>query len=292
MAPTKKAPPAEDETKTQEQEQDPDDDAASSDEAKAQEQRGDETPDPLDGVTFQQLQEYPRFQEDWENLTAAQKEEREKAYRDGQSAGAKQADEKTREYAARQEVIETFDDLERKRLSQDPDEVQEYANAMGNPKAKEAYERGRSAKQGPGAEEIATNAVGAAMTEVYQPLKQHPLLKDMTEEEHAALREEVKDQPQPFTTLAKKYCELIIERGTAASRIADDAKQLKDATEQGRRDAYDEMGLNYPGPEIEGGGAPPGRKLPTKEELGGKSTEEIAELERTGDLDKILAGRK
>jgi len=254
MAKTKAAT-AEHEAKAPEQEQTTPEteETASPAEGETQEQRGEETPDPLAGATFQQLQEHPHFKEDWESLTAAQKEEREKAYRDGQSAGAKQADEKTREYVAAQEAIKVFDDLEQKRLSQDPDDLQEYANAMGDPKKEEAYKRGRSAKQGPGAEEIATRAIHEAMTEVYQPLKQHLLLKDMTEEEHKAIRGEFAGKPQPLTALIKRYHELIIERGTAAGRKDEDAKQLKDAKDEGRREAYDEMGLKYPADEIEGG---------------------------------------
>jgi len=298
MATPKKAATPKSEVETPEQE--PTTEEASPVEAEAEEQRGEETPDPLAGLTTEQLREHPLFVEASADLTAAQKEAREKAYRDGQSAGAKQADEDARQWAAQQEAIKVFDDLEQKRVSQDPDDLQEYANAMGNPKAKEAYERGRSAKQGPGAEEIATNAVGAAMTEVYQSLKQHPLLKDMTEEEHTALREKWHDwaqaekaqgrDPDPYTKLIGNLNELIAERGTAAGRIAEDAKQLKDAKEEGRRDAYDEMGLQYPGPEIEDGGTPPSQKLPTKKELDGMTQEQINELEREGKLDEILAG--
>ena len=128
------------------------------------------------------------------------------------------------------------------------------------------------------------------MNAVYLPLRNHPLLKDMTEEDHNDIYEGFKGKPEPFPQLVKRYCELIAERGTAAGRIAEDAKQLKDAKEEGREAAYDEMGLQYPGPEIEDGGTPPPSKLPTKKELDGMSQEEINELEREGKLDKILAG--
>jgi len=162
---------------------------------------------------------------------------------------------------------------------------------MGDPKVEEVYKRGRSAKQGPGAEEIATRAVNEAMTQAWKPLKEHPFLKEMTDQDHLAIYEEFKGQPEPYMKFLRKYCELIIERGTAAGVIAENDKRVKDAKEQGRRDAYDEMGLQYPGPEIEPSGAPRGR-LPTKDELDGMSQEEINELERLGKLDKILAGHK
>ncbi|GAG21242.1 unnamed protein product, partial [marine sediment metagenome] len=75
MPPRKKAATAEVEAESQEQEQaTPEaEEAASQAEVETQEQRGEETPDPLAGVTFQQLQEHPQFKEDWESLTRAQK---------------------------------------------------------------------------------------------------------------------------------------------------------------------------------------------------------------------------
>lgn len=255
MPTPKKAATAEAEPKGEEQEPTTDPDEASPPEGEAQEQRGDGTPDPLEGFTAEQLRGHPLFEEASADLTAAQEEERKKAYREGQSAGAKQADDDARQWAAQEKAIKTFEDLETKRISGeagDPDAGAEYARAMGDPKAREAYERGRSAKQGPGAQEIADRAEMAAMNAVFQPLKQHPLLKDMTEEEHEAVFESFRGKPQPFTQLVKRYCELVAEKGAAAGVIKENAQKLLDATEQGRREAYDEMGLQYPAERIEG----------------------------------------
>jgi len=254
--PPKKAPTAEPETKGEEQEPViPEPEPASPAEAEVQGQRGEETPDPLEGVTFQQLQEHPRYKEDWNNLTAAQKEEREKAYRDGQSAGAKQADAQARQWAAQQEAIKAFESLEQKRIAGaagDPDAAAEYANAMGDPKAKETYERGRSAKQGPGAQEIATTAVNEAMSAAFQPLKDHPALKGMTAEEHQAIHEGFKGQEQPYVKFFHKYCELIIEKGIAAGRMADDDERIQAAKDERERELLDELGIKYSPEEIKG----------------------------------------
>lgn len=262
-------------------------------EAEVVEQRGEETPqfpDLPEEVTFQQLREHPRFKEDWESLTVAQQEERSKAYREGQAAASKEFDANKRKWGAEQQALATFDHWEAKRNSDDPYETQEFAKAIASPEVEAAYQMGKKLRQGPSTQEVAERAIHGAMDSVYQPLKKHPLLKDMTEEEHQALvTSPDKNDPQPFTTLVNKYCELVIERGIAAGRKKDDAKSLQEAREEGRREAYDEAGLEYPGDPIEGKKP---ERLPTKAEVGKMSVDELRRLDREGKLDKILAAHK
>lgn len=254
MTPKTETPTPEAEPKVEEQKPIPETDTASPAEGAPQEQRGEDTPE----VTFQQLRDDPRFKEDWNHLTRAQKDERDTAYQEGQSAGAKQADKKTREFAAQQEAIKAFDDLEEKRLAGeagDPDAGAEYARAMGNPKSREAYARGRAAKQGPGAQEIADRAQFEAMDAVFKPLKQHPLLKDMTEEEHDAVYEGFKGKPAPFTQLIKRYCELIAEKGITAGVKEASEKHDKEVAEGARQKLLDELGMEHSPDTIEGSGS-------------------------------------
>ena len=287
--PKPKTPTLDPEVQPQEQEQ-VIEQPASPAEAEVVEQRGDEIPELPEEVTFQQLREHPRFKGDWENLTAAQQEERNEAYRKGQEAASKEFDANKKKWGAEQQALATYDHWEAKRNSDDPYETQEFAKAIASPEVEAAYQMGKKLRQGPSTQEVAERAIYGAMDSVYQPLKKHPLLKDMSEEEHQALvTSPDKNDPQPFTTLVNKYCELVIERGIAAGRTKDNAKSLQEAREEGRREAYDEAGLEYPGDPIEG--HKPERQ-PTKAEVGKMSVDELRKLDREGKLDKILAAHK
>jgi len=269
MAKPKQAPTLDPETLVQEQP------IESPVEAEVVEQRGEETPDPLAEITLEQLRQHPRLGEDLSNLT---REEAAKAYREGQSAAGKQLDADKKKWAVEQQALATFDHWERKRKSDDPYENQEFAQAIGNPEVRQAYDQGQTIRRGPSSQEVGERAIHGAMDSVYQPLKKHPLLKDMTEEEHQALvMSPDKNDPQPFTTLVNKYCELVIERGIAAGRT----KALQDAREEGRREAYDEAGLEYPGEPVEGRKAPkPG------------SAQDLRKQYADGDIDTATYNKK
>jgi len=256
-------------------------------EVEAVEQRGEEIPELPEGVTFQQLQQHPRFKEDWDNLTRAQKEEREKAYREGQSAAGKQLEADKKRWSVEQQALATFDHWEAKRQSEDPYETQEYAKAIGNPEVEAAYQMGKRLRQGPSSQDIAERAQFEVMTNVNSHL-------DERLSKQGALSDEEKGRVDPaaFKTIGElttAKVDLAIERGIAAGRIKDDAKRLQDAREEGRREAYDEVGLEYPGEPVEGKKPKP-EKLPTKDEVGKMSIDQVRKLEREGKLDKILAG--
>jgi len=287
MAKPKQAATLDPESEVQEQVTE---EVASPAEAEVVEQRGDELPELPEGVTFQQLQTHPKFKEDWDNLTRAQKEEREKAYRDGQSAAGKQLDADKRRWGAEQQALATFDHWEAKRLSEDPYENQEYAKAIGSPEVEAAYQMGKKLRQGPSSQEIAERAQFEVMTNVNTHL-------DERLGKQGALSDEEKGRVDPaaFKTIGElttAKVDLTIERGIAAGRIKDDAKRLQDAREEGRREAYDEAGLEYPGEPAEGKGHKPPEKLPTKDEVDKMSVEEVRKLQREGKLDKILVGHK
>ena len=248
-------------------------------EAEVVEQRGEELPELPEGVTFQHLQQHPRFKEDWETLTRAQKEERDEAYRAGQSAAGKQLDADKKKWGIEQQALSTFDHWEAKRLSDDPYETQEYAKAIGNPEVEAAYQVGKKLRQGPSTEEIkkaghveVLNAMNVYLDEVVG--KQAPLSD----------AEKKRLDPVNFPTLGELTAGkvgLAIERGIAAGRIKDDAKRLQEAREEGRREAYDEAGLEYPGEPIEGRKAPkPG------------SVQEIRKQYADGDIDTAIYNKK
>ena len=257
MPPKKQAATAEPKTEGEEQESTTDPDETSPPEGETQEQRGDGTPDPLAGFTAEQLREHPLFEEASADLTAAQKEEREKAYREGQSAGAKQADVQTKEYVANKEAAETFDRLEQKRVSQDPDDLQEYANAMGDPRTEEAYKRGKGLRQGPSREQVENELIGVIMGGVDSALDERLAKQGTLSDEEKARVDHGKFKTLGDLTVAK--IDLVIERGTDAKVIKENAQKLLDAKDEGRHEAYDEMGLDYPAERIEGTKpAPPG----------------------------------
>lgn len=290
--PKPKSPSSDPEAKGAEQQQPPPEieEAAPSPEAGVEEPP-DETPsaDPFEGRTtediLKSLQEHRQ-----DDFGAFTQEHWEKGRRQGQGEGTKQFKAEREKWEQEEKDTRTFDHFAAMRDSDDLDQSEQYAKAMRDPKIKDSYDRGEKLRKGPDATEVVANGINQAMTSVYQPLRDHPHLKGMTQEEHNALYEEFRGKPEPFTQLVQRYCELIVEKGTAAGGIQDTDKKIRDATEAGRREAYDEMGVQYPASEITGG-APRGR-LPTKDELDGMTQEEINELERQGKLDKILAGRK
>jgi len=285
---TKKAATAEAEPKVEEQEPNQEPETASPPEAEPQEQRGDETPDPLAEVTFEQLQEHPRFKEHWENLTRAQKEAQEKAWREGQSAGAKQADQSAREYAAQQEAIKAFETLEQKRNSQDPDDLQEYANAMGDPKKKETYERGRAAKQGPSRDQLEAELIITIMGGVDSSLDERLSKQGELSDVEKARVDKGKFKTLPELTQAK--IDLLVERGIAAGVKEASEQHDKEVADTARQELLDELGMEAP----EGieGKKPKREPLPTKEEVDKMSVDQLRKLEREGKLDKILAKQK
>ncbi len=262
--------------------------------------------DPFEGRTtediLKDLQEHRK--DDFEAFAQSHRKEAwEEGRRQGQGEGTKAFEAEKEKWAQEQQDIRTFDHYSAMADSDDPEHQEQFAKAMRKPQVKEAYDRGEKLRKGPDIQDVVTNAVtnavGGAMTDVYQTLKNDPLLKDMTEEDHLGIRNEVHEQaqqlkaqgqePRPYTELVKRYCELIIERGTAAGRIADDDTRLQEAKEDGRREAYDELGIEYPADEIKG--RKPGR-LPTPDELDEMSVEQLVELEKKGELDKSLAGHK
>lgn len=291
-----RAATAEPEAEGQEQEpQTPqDDEQASPPEAEAQEQRGDETPHPLAEVTFEQLRQHPRFKADWENLTATQKEERNKAWREGQSAGAKQASEDARRYAADQNAMATYDQLEQKRrlaVQGDMDAQAEFAEAMGHPDKKELYDRGAQLRMGPSREDIEKDIGGRILTSLNVAVDERlSKVGELRDEEKAKIE---RGNFKTFNDLTMAKIDLLIEREVAAGRMADDAKRVKEAKEEGRREAYDEVGLEYPPDELKGGKGVSGRVI-TKADLDNDrlSQKQLQQLEREGRLDTVLRGGK
>jgi hypothetical protein len=259
-------------------------------EAEVVEQRGDETPqfpELPEEVTFQHLQQHPRFKEDWDNLTAAQKEERNEAYRKGQSDGAKEANAKLKEAGEIERAVAAFDHWEAKRNSDDPYETQEFAKAIAKPEVEAAYQMGKRLRQGPSAEQVKK----AAHIEVLDAM--NTFLDEVVEKQGPLSDAEKKllDRTN-FPTLGElttRKVELAIERGIAAGLTKDDAKKLQDAREEGHREAYDEIGLEYPGEPVEGKKP---ERLPTKDELDKLSVDQVRKLQREGKLDKILAKHK
>ncbi|KPJ51418.1 MAG: hypothetical protein AMJ38_00515 [Dehalococcoidia bacterium DG_22] len=218
-------------------------------------------------------------------------------WEEGRRRGQGEADRAIQEQKDR----DTYARLSRLEKSEDPDDIEEYAKAMRDRQTRASYDRGQKLHQGPDAKEVVLNALDAAMTAVYLPLRQHPALKGMTEEQHKELRDKWHQwaeaeqragrEADPFTKLVVELNNLIIERGVEAGRIADTDKRLADAKEDGRREAYDELGIEYAPAHIEGGGASHGREI-SKADLDGLSLEETRQLERAGKLDKVLRGEK
>jgi len=249
--PPKKAATAEAEPKGEEQEPiTPEPEEASPIEGEPQEQRGDETPDPLKELTFQQLQEHPRFKEDWEKLTAAQKEERDRAYRDGQSAGAKAYEKEKEKWAAEQQALATFDRLEQKRTSNDPDDLQEFATAMADPKKKEAFDQGQQLRRGPSREQMEAELINVIMGGVDSSLDER-LNKhgELTDAEKARI---AKDKFKNLGELVNAKVDLLVERGVAAGTKQASEKHDQEVAEAARRDLLDELGIEYSPEEVKG----------------------------------------
>jgi hypothetical protein len=222
------------------------------------------TADPFEGRTFEEVRAAleERYPDDLKTFTH---EEWEKGRRHGQGEGQKQFEAEKKKWAEEQQALATFDRLEQQRRAGeagDPEAAEQYARATGDPRIRQLYDKGQRLRRGPDQREVVANAVGGAMTAVYQGLKNRPELHGMTEEQHAEIREQFRRDPEPYTKLVSKYCDLIIERGVVEGRTKQDEKTLRDAKEQGRREAFDELGLEYPGEHIEGGGSKPEGKLP------------------------------
>ena len=251
-------------------------------EAEAVEQRGDETPqfpELPEEVTFQHLQQHPKFKEDWDNLTRTQQEERSKAYRDGQAAASKEFDANKRKWGVEQQALATFDHWEAKRRSEDPYETQEFAKAIASPEVEAAYQMGKKLRQGPSSQDIAERAQFEIMSNVDTHLDEKLSKQGALSDDEKGRIDKAKFKTIGELTAAK--VDLAIERGIAAGRKKDDAKSLQEAREEGRREAYDEAGLEYPGEPIEGRKAPkPG------------SAQEIRKQYAEGDIDTATYNKR
>ena len=251
-------------------------------EAEAVEQRGDETPqfpELPEEVTFQHLQQHPKFKEDWDNLTRTQQEERSKAYRDGQAAASKEFDANKRKWGVEQQALAIFDHWERKRLSDDPYETQEFAKAIDRPEVRAAYDQGQAIRRGPSSQDIAERAQFEIMSNVDTHLDEKLSKQGALSDDEKGRIDKAKFKTIGELTAAK--VDLAIERGIAAGRKKDDAKSLQEAKEEGRREAYDEAGLEYPGEPVEGRKAPkPG------------SAQDLRKQYADGDIDTATYNKK
>ena len=220
-------------------------------EGETQEQRGDETPEAQE-VTFQQLQEDPRYKEDWDNLTRTQKEAREASYREGQSAAGRQLDADKKKWAAEQQALATFDSLEKKWGSEDPSEKEEFGRAMRDPKVKESYELGLKIRQGPSHEQIETELIGTIMGGVDEELN-----KRLSKQGELSKDEEARVDKGKFKNLGQLVSakvDLLVERETAAGVKEASEKHDKEVADTARQNLLDELGLEYSPDEIRGRG--------------------------------------
>jgi len=277
---TKKSPSSDPEAKVAEPQAPVIEAEVPSPEVEAGELPDETTADPFEGRTTEDILKglAEARKDDFEAFTRTNWEE---GRRHGQGEATKQLEADNKKRTIEGQALATFDHWERKRLSDDPYETQEFAKAIDHPEVRAAYDLGKKLKQGPPVGEVIQQNLRAAMDSIFEPLKNHPTLKEMTDQEHNAIYEEFKGQPDPFTQFTKRYCELIIERGIAAGRTKDGAKSLQDAREEGRREAYDEAGLEYPGEPVEGRKAPkPG------------SAQDLRKQYADGDIDTATYNKK
>lgn len=219
-------------------------------EGEPQEQRGEETPEPE--ATFQQLLDDPRFKEDWDNLTRAQKEERDTAYREGQSAAGRQLDADKKKWAAEQQALATFDTLEKQRTSDDPDEQQKFAQSMGNVKTKESYDQGLKIRQGPSHEQIEAELISNIMGGVDDSLNERLGKQgELSNDEKARVE---KGKFKNLGQLVSAKLDLLVERGTAAGVKEASEKHDKEVADTARQQLLDELGMELPSGEIKGSG--------------------------------------
>jgi len=255
-------------------------------EAEAGELPDETTADPFEGRTTEDILKglAEARRDDFEAFTRTNWEE---GRRHGQGEATKQLDADKKRWGVEQQALATYDHWEAKRLSDDPYENQEYAKAIGSPEVEAAYQQGRNLRRGPSSQEIAERAQFEIMTNVDAHLDERLSKQGALSDEEKGRIDKAKFKTIGELIAAKT--DLIADRGIAAGRIKDDAKSLQEAREEGRREAYDEAGLEYPGDPIEG--HKPERQ-PTKAEVGKMSVDELRKLDREGKLDKILAAHK
>jgi hypothetical protein len=255
-------------------------------EAEAGELPDETTADPFEGRTTEDILKglAEARRDDFEAFTRTNWEE---GRRHGQGEATKQLDADKKRWGVEQQALATFDHWEAKRNSEDPYETQEFAKAIASPEVEAAYQMGKKLRQGPSSQEIAERAQFEIMTNVDAHLDERLSKQGALSDEEKGRIDKAKFKTIGELIAAKT--DLIADRGIAAGRIKDDAKSLQEAREEGRREAYDEAGLEYPGDPIEG--HKPERQ-PTKAEVGKMSVDELRKLDREGKLDKILAAHK
>ena len=198
-------------------------------------------PDPFADIPYEKVREYyaDRFEE-------------EAGQREGLGFSRGQGESRKEIAAIRKQDKEeeadriAFRRLEGMRTSEDPEAADNFRREMADPNTRASYGRGQEAVNRPPpevAERMRAEVADFFLNKLDAHLNDRKELQGLSDEEKAGL---AKEKHPTFEGFVLAKFDLAVKRGIAAGVSKENTQKLQDAKEEGRREAYDEVGLGQP----------------------------------------------